>query len=78
MNAFGTWLPGGLALPVVGVLMLFAVFGLFHLQPVWMAFLSWVFFTSLVQRAWLASCGGLLLMNNVLFWMIFLRQKAHR
>ena len=73
MNAFGTWLPGGLALPVVGVLILFAVYGLFRPQPVWMAFLSWVFFTSLVQRAWLASCGGLLLMNNVLFWMIFLR-----
>ena len=51
----------------------FTAFGLFHPQPVWMALLSWAFFTSLVQQAWLASCGGLLLMNNVLFWMIFLR-----
>ncbi len=73
MNAFGTWLPADAALLVVPLLLVFAGYGLWRPQPVWMAFVSWALFASLVQRAWLASCGGLLLMDNVLFWMIFLR-----
>jgi hypothetical protein len=73
MNAFGTWLPPEATMLAVPVLLVFAVFGLWRPQPVWMAFVTWALFASLVQRAWLASCGGLLLMDNVLFWMIFLR-----
>jgi hypothetical protein len=76
MNAFGTWLPAGLAVPAAGVLLLFAAYGVFREQPRWMAFLTWMLFASLVQRAWLASCGGLLLMNNVLLWMVLLRQRT--
>lgn len=73
MDAFGTWLPGELAVPGALLLLLFAVYGLWREQPVWMAFLTWVLFTSLVQRAWLASSGGLLLMGNVLLWMVLVR-----
>ncbi len=76
MNAFGTWLPDGFAMPAVALLVLFAAFGVFREQPRWMAFLTWMLFSSLVQRAWLASCGGLLLMNNVLLWMVLLRQHT--
>lgn len=78
MNAFGTWLPHDFAAPAAGVLILFAAFGVFREQPRWMAFLTWMLFSSLVQRAWLASCGGLLLMNNVLLWMVLLRQHASK
>ncbi len=74
MNVFGTWLPHDFAVPSAGVLVLFAAYGVFREQPRWMAFLTWMLFSSLVQRAWLASCGGLLLMNNVLLWMVLLRQ----
>jgi hypothetical protein len=73
MNAFGTWLPTDATLVAVPVLFVFAVIGLFRQQPVWMAVVTWVLFASLVQLVWLASCGGVLLMDNVLFWMIFLR-----
>jgi hypothetical protein len=73
VNAFGTWLPGEATLLAVPVLMVFAAYGLWREQPVWMAFLTWMLFASLVQRAWLASCGGLLLMDNVLLWMVLLR-----
>jgi hypothetical protein len=76
MNAFGTWLPDELALPAVGAVILFSAYGVFREQPRWMAFLTWMLFASLVQRAWLASCGGLLLMNNLLLWMVLLRQQT--
>ncbi len=75
MNAFGTWLPGDMALVTLPLLMGFAAFGLWREQPAWMAFATWVLFASSVQRAWLASCGGLLLMDNVLLWMVLLRSK---
>jgi hypothetical protein len=73
VNAFGTWLPGEAAALAVPLLTGFAAYGLWREQPVWMAFLTWMLFASLVQRAWLASCGGLLLMDNVLLWMVLLR-----
>lgn len=76
MNAFGTWAPSDFAEPSAGLLILFAAFGVFREQPRWMALLTWMLFSSLVQRAWLASCGGLLLMNNVLLWMVLLRQHV--
>ena len=33
-------------------------------------------FASLVHRAWLASSGGLLLMQNVLLWMVLMRARS--
>lgn len=76
MDVFGTLPPGMLALPGAVVLLLFAVYGLWREQPVWMAFLSWMLFASLVHRAWLASSGGLLLMQNVLLWMVLIRARS--
>ena len=75
MNAFGTWLPGQLAIPGAGALILFSAYDVLREPPHWMAFITWVLFASLTQRAWLASCGGLLLMDNVLLWMVLLRAR---
>ncbi|HRH71259.1 MAG TPA: HTTM domain-containing protein [Flavobacteriales bacterium] len=71
-HAFSSWLPGSLALPAVGVLLLLSVRGLFRPSRWWSALLVWGLFTSLLNHAWLVGTGGHQLMANVLFWMIFL------
>jgi len=75
MNAFGSWLPGALSVPGAALLIMFSAYGTLREAPRWMAFVIWMLFASLTQRAWLASCGGSLLMNNVLLWMVFLRAR---
>ena len=50
MNAFGTWLPGQLAIPGAGALILFSAYGVLREPPHWMAFITWVLFASLTQR----------------------------
>ncbi|MEZ4740772.1 MAG: hypothetical protein R2818_15770 [Flavobacteriales bacterium] len=71
-HAFGTWLPDGLAIPAVGLLLLLALRGLFRPARWWSSFLIWMLYTSLMNLAWSAASGGQQLMANVLFWMIFL------
>ncbi len=72
-DPFGTWWPGEAVMLAVPLLLVFAAYGLWREPPVWMAFLTWMLFSGLCQRAWLAGSGGLQLMANVLLWMVLLR-----
>lgn len=76
-HAFATWLPQGLAIIAVAVLMALALRSAVLPSRWYITLMEWVLFNSLVNMNWLMSTGGHQLIANVLFWMIFLPAREH-
>lgn len=70
-HAFNSWAEGW---EVVGVaiLLFLATFQLLRRSDLVLSVMIWALFTSLMNKAWLASSGGQQLISNMLFWLIFL------
>lgn len=71
-DAFNMWIPDSGLFIAVTVVLLLCIQGLIGTPQWWMAAVTWVLFTSLMNRAWLAGSGGQQLMSNLLFWNIML------
>ena len=50
---------------------------LIRTQRWWLALLVWLLFRSITYRMWLASNGGIQLMENMLLWSAFMGQGVH-
>ncbi len=69
-HALGTWLPGAMAWPLVGMVLVLALLGAMGRLRWWGALLLWLGYMNLVQRAWMAGSGGQQLMANLLLWNV--------
>lgn len=71
-HALGTWLPNGMWLLLLPLLLLLSARNLFRPMRWWSSALVWFCYINLMHRAWLAGSGGQQLMANLLLWNILL------
>jgi hypothetical protein len=74
-HVFNGWAEG-FEEAALAVLFLLSVHQLLRPKRSVFSVLIWILFTSLMNKAWLASSGGQQLISNMLFWLIFLPDPA--
>lgn len=72
VNAFNTWLGDQMVFPIVLLLLVLFAIGLVRPLGWWFRVVLWVGMTSLFNKAWIASSGGIQLMGILYLWNVFL------